>query len=358
MADGSTEIAPPGSVTAAPGDRDLRNAAPVAPAGVAWLPTEQALLLSAVLPPLPAAQRRAAVGFAVEDRIAQPLDQVAVALGPVVAGAHLIAVVARRDIAAWRAGYSGPAVRLVPDVLALPVPVLGWAVWVGGARALVRLADGTGFAVPVRDLALLWRHGGSPQVALCGGDLPEGMVAAGVMPLAPMARIWARFDLGSGSDRDGLLRLPRGIWPLTGVLLLAAALHLALIWTDVATERRGLVQAEAALRAALTAAGQADSGSLDGDLAAALSAAQPVQQSGFLPVMAASAAALSTVPGVTLQSLSWADAALRLDLQAPDLAGLQAAEAALTAAGLAVRVGSAVNADGAAKVVMTVEAAP
>ncbi|MBC7735709.1 MAG: hypothetical protein H7245_00420, partial [Candidatus Saccharibacteria bacterium] len=172
MADGSTALVPQGSVSASPEGSDLRAAAPVPPTGVAWLPTEQALILSAALPPLPAAQRRAAVGFAVEDRIAQPLERVVVALGPVIAGAHVIVVAARRDIAAWRAAHGGPTVRLLPDVLALPVPAQGWAVWVGGARALVRLADGTGFAVPVRDLPLLWRHGGCPEIALCGGDLP------------------------------------------------------------------------------------------------------------------------------------------------------------------------------------------
>ena len=321
-----------------------------APPGVAWVPTEQVLLLSAVLPPLSAGQRRAAVGFAVEDRIAQPLEQVAVVLGPLVGGAHVIAVVARALVA-------GAKARLLPDVLALPVPDRGWAVWVAEARVLVRLADGTGFAVGLADVAMVWRHAGSPEVLLCGGDLPEGMAAAGTLALQPVGRAWARFDLG-GAERDGLLRLPRGIWALAGVLLLAAALHLGLIWADLGTERRVLAQREVALRGALTAVGQPDSGDLDADLGAALAAAEPVRQSGFLPVMVASATALATVPGVSVQGLSWGDKALRLDLQAPDLAGLQAAEAALTAAGLAVRVGSAVNADGAAKVAMTVEAKP
>ena len=319
---------------------------PEAPPGVAWLPSEQVLLLSAVLPPMPSGQRRAAVGYAVEDRIAQPLDQVAVVLGPVVAGAHVIAVVARGLVA-------GAKARLLPDVLALPLPAQGWAVWIGGGRALVRLADGTGFAVPVAELAPRWQHAGSPEVWLCGGVLPEGIVSAGILALQPMGRVWARFDL-AGAERDGLLRLPRGIWALAAVLVLAACLHLGVIWADLAQERRVLAQRELALRAALTAVGQADSGALDADLTAALRAAEPVRQSGFLPVMVASSAALSVVPGVSVQGLTWGEQGLRLDLQAPDLAGLQAAEAALGAAGLKVGVGSAISADGAAKVAMTV----
>ncbi|MBC7477934.1 MAG: hypothetical protein H7317_07545 [Pseudorhodobacter sp.] len=321
-----------------------------APAGATWLPTEQVLLLSAVLPPLSASHRRAAVGFAVEDRIAQPLEQVFVVLGPVVGGAHVIAVVARGLVA-------GAKARLLPDVLAVPVPEKGWAVLISDARALVRLADGTGFAMSMADLMMVWRHAGSPEVLLCGGTLPEGMAAAGTLALQPIGRAWARFDLG-GADQDGLLRLPRGIWALAGVLVLAAALHLGLIWADLGTERRMLAQREGALRMAMTAIGQPDSGDLDADLGAALAAAEPVKQSGFLTVMVASSAALATVAGVSVQGLSWGEGALRLDLQAPDLAGLQAAEAALTAAGLAVQVGSAVNADGAAKVAMTLEARP
>lgn len=327
------------------GNIEITSALPPPP-GVVWVASEQVLLLSAVLPPLSAGQRRAAVGFAVEDRIAAPLDQVAVVLGPLVGGAHVIAVVARGVIA-------GAKQRLLPDVLAVPVPVEGWAVWTDGARALVRLTDGTGFAAPLGDLAMVWRHAGSPPLSLSGGALPEGMAAAAPLPMQPMGRAWARFDLGGG-DRDGLLRLPRGLWALAMVLVVAAALHLAVVWADLAQERRVLAQREAALRAALNATGQPDSGSLDADLTAALAASQPVVQSGFLPVMLAGSAALAAVPGVTVQGLTWGEGGLRLDLQAPDLAGLQAAEAALTAAGLAVQVGSAVNADGAAKVAMTV----
>ena len=317
-----------------------------APAGVAWLASEQVLLLSAALPPLSAGQRRTALAFAVEDRIAQPLEQVKVVLGPVVDGAHVIAVVARGLVAAGKR-------RLLPDVLALPVPALGWAVWIGGDRALVRLSDGTGFAVSVADLAMVWRHAGAPEVRVCDGVLPEGMVSAGDLPLVPMGRAWARFDL-SGGERDGLLRLPRGIRALAGVLLLAAGLHLGVIWADLMQERRMLAVHEIALRQALKAVGQPDSGSLDTDLAAALAASEPVAQRGFLPVMVASSSALTQVPGLSVQGLTWGDGGLRLDLQAPDLAGLQAAEAAMTAEGLTVRVGSAVNADGAAKVAMTV----
>ena len=46
------------------------------------LPGEDVVIYAVALPNLPAGQRRAAATFAVEDLIAQPLDQVRVVMGP------------------------------------------------------------------------------------------------------------------------------------------------------------------------------------------------------------------------------------------------------------------------------------
>lgn len=328
--------------------------APPAPPGVVWLPSEQVVLLLATLPPMSTSQRRTAVAFAVEDRIAQPIEAVNVVLGPVTGGKHLVAVAAREEIAALRTTTRS---RLVPDVLALPCPSKGWSLWTGADRALVRLADGTGFAVTLAQLPLIWHHAGEPEVTLFG-DGAVGIPTTAQSPLPPFDRAFARFDMAAGADASGLLPIPRGAWALAAVLVIAAALHLGVIWADLAANRGVLAGRQADLRSALTAGGRADTGDLEADLTAALRAAQPRQQSGFLPLMADSSAALGQVPGVTLQGLAWGDNTLRLDLQAPDLGGLQAAQAALTAAGIAVQVGSATSGDGMAKVQMTLQVQP
>ena len=331
--------------------------APPSPPGVDWLASEAVLLLRAALPPMSASQRRAAVAFAVEDRIAQPIDSVNVVLGPMIEGEHLVLVAARDDIAAHRADRPGARGRLVPDVLALPRPAQGWAVWAGDSRVLVRLADGTGFATARGVLPAIWRHAGNPDVVLCGGDLQGGIPVTSQMPLPPFDAAFARLDLAAGAEVSGLLRLPRGVVALAFVLGMAASLHLGLIWADLVTDRHVLVQRAGDLRAALTGLGQADSGDLQADLLAAMTAGQPSVQTGFLPLMAQSSAALASVPGISVQALTWGDGTLRLDLQAPDLGGLQAAEAALTGAGIGVQVGSATSGDGVAKVAMTLQGA-
>ncbi len=329
--------------------------APQAPSGVTWFPSESALLVRATLPPLSGGQRRTAAAFAVEDRIAQPIETVNVVLGPVLEGAHLVIVAARDDIAAFRAQQAESSARLVPDVLALPRPSAGWAVWVGGGRALVRLADGTGFAAPVAALPLIWRHAGEPEVALCSAGVPVDIPVTSQLPLPRFDPAFARLDLAIGAEARDLLRLPRGVLALAGVLIVAAGLHLGLIWADLTTDQRLLTQRKADLRAALTQLGQPDSGDLDADLVAAMKAGQPSAQTGFLPLMAESSAALAGVPGISVQALTWGDSALRFDLQAADLGQLQAAEAALTLAGIRVQVGSATSSDGAAKVTMTLQ---
>lgn len=351
------------SITVAAGEFVLASAAksveplpdaPPAPPGVAWLPSEQVLLLSIDLPPLSPGQRRAAVGFAVEDRVAQPLDTLRVVLGPAIRGRHLVAVMAREQGGARR----GQRLARLPDVLALPCPVSGWAIWASASRALVRLPDGAGFAAEPDQLAVLWHHAGRPDVTLYGGDVPDDVAVTARASLPPFERSLIRCDLDAASDAGRFLRLPRGALAVVCVLAVAACLHLGLIWAGLAGDRRNLVAREGALRLALTDAGQIDSGDLDADLSVRLAAAAPADRGGFLPLMAASSAALAQVPGLSLKGLTWSGSDLRLEVQAADLGGLQSAEAALTAAGIAVQVGSATSGDGAARVDMTLAGLP
>ena len=327
------------------------GAAPPAPAGVRWIASEDVLLITTALPAMPAAQRRSAVAFAVEDRIAEALEQVHVILGPAERDGFLVAVVRRSVLAAAKTGVKG---RLLPDVLALPRPVTGWAVWEGGGRVLLRGEDGTGLATRAGMLAMLWQQAGSPAVTLYGGTLAEGIAVVQTAVLPAMDQGLQRFDLAEGSEATGLLRLPKGTVAIAAGLALAGLLHVALLWTDVRTYRAIEGGRAAAVRAALTGLGQADSGDLEGDLAQALAAATPSAQGGFLPLMARSAAALGGTEAIRLDALTWAgaDGTLTLEVQAPDLAGLQAAEAALTGAGITVAMGAATSGEGAAKAEM------
>ena len=165
--------------------------------------------------PLPLAshrQRQAAAGFAVEELIAEPLEASHVVLGPELGrGEYLVVVVAHREMAVW-AGRAAPGQRLVPDVLALPVPAAGCcSVREAGGRVLVRRADGTGYATRAEHLEAFWRADGAPQVVLYGGRLPEQVPvsAPGLMP--------AGADAGGGALRPAAGRAcPRRPRPAAG----------------------------------------------------------------------------------------------------------------------------------------------
>ena len=331
-------------------------AVPLAPpAGVVTLLTEQVLLLAVALPVMAAAQRRAAVGFAVEDRIAQPLDEVQVVLGPQVSsGVWLVAVTELAVLG--RVPAAAADALLWPDVLLIPSPRNGWAVWAGTGRVLVRLPDGTGFGTSPETVPAFWAAAGSPEVTLYGGALPASIpvTARAELPGTPDLAL-AGFDLRAGRNRaGGRLALPKGVRPLLLVALVAGLAHVAVLALDVVALDRLVGQTEAELRGMLDAAAGTD---LDTALAQALAARQPTGTGGVLASLTRVFAALKAQTGrVSVQDLRYAaaDDAAILTLEAPDLATLQAVETALTGAGLTVTAGAATSSDGAAEVQMTI----
>lgn len=202
------------------------------------VPAESVRLLVVDLPLSGAARRLAALPFAVEDRIAEPLDAVHLALGTELEPRrYLVAVVAHATMAAWveaaEASGLGHA-ALVPDALALPRPEAGWIVEHAAGRALVRAADGTGFAVPAALLPAAWEAAGRPPVLAEGDPLPAPVVAEAAA-LAPVAErlLSPALDLRQGRyarRRAGLPRFARRIAVVAGI---AVAAHAVIAAADV-----------------------------------------------------------------------------------------------------------------------------
>ena len=144
------------------------------------VPTEAVLLLAVDLPIANRAKRLAALPFAIEDRIVDPVDAVHLAIGAELSPKRfLVGVVRHERMAEWiarieEAGLDHAA--LVPDALALPRPGESeWAVDLGSTRAVVRRGDGTGFAVPAPVLRTAWEAGGRPAMIGYGAPLPDDM---------------------------------------------------------------------------------------------------------------------------------------------------------------------------------------
>lgn len=335
----------------------------VPPKGVSFVPTEAALLLNVTLPKMAASQRRAAVQFAIEDQIAQPLDMVHVVLGPKVqddgkTSQWLVAVISNAAIDGYVKTRLADADVIVLDVLALQVPAKdGWTVFEADGRVLVRLPDWSGFATTPAMLPLFWKAGGSPKIVLLGGVLPDDLPVAARSALdTTLDPCVLKFDLRSASFGGLGAKWPKGARAMAAVLAVAVGGHLGLLGLDVVGLQRIVTTKETTISQALTAAGKTATDDIEATLTSVLAAQSQPAVSDFLPLLAQSFGAISTQSGqLQIRDMRYAEAqnALTLTIEAPDLAALQTAETAFAAAGLQVTAGAATTKDGAAEAQMT-----
>jgi general secretion pathway protein L len=287
------------------------------------VPTESVLLLAVDLPLRNAAKRRQALPFAVEDRIADPVDRVHLALGASVGpDRYLVGVVRHEVMAEWIALAEAEGLgtaALVPDALMLPQPEAGsWAVDLRGGRALVRSGDGAGFALPESMLRPAWDAAGRPPVHAYGDALPADMTLssdpAGPGRLAA-ALAGLQLNLRQGdyaAHRAASNTLRRIGW----IVALAAVAHTGIAVADtvmlrVIADRR----AEDTRKLIET---RAPGIPLTGDIASTAVALLPVGAAPapqvFMPLFNRVSAALGTVGAITAQKIEFQGNTLTLDL--------------------------------------------
>lgn len=307
------------------------------------VPTESVLLTAVDLPLASAAKRIAALPFAVEDRIADPVEVVHLALGAELEPKRYLAGVVRHSImSSWLArlelaGLSDAA--LVPDALALPRPDAGqWAVAIEGRRALVRVPDGTGFALPDALLPGAWERAGRPQVLVFGDPLP-----------APMEGVTSATHVADQLDRPAL-DLRQGVytarpagspfWRRLGWIAgIAVAAHAVIVLADVM-----MLRAIAYRRAAETIAlvqQMAPNAQISGDVAAGVADLLPVAQGDarFGALLSRLSAALMPMQGaLSVRSVHYNNGELSMDIDTLDPAVAARVRSALSASGIAATV--------------------
>lgn len=346
-------------------DRLVASLGPAAADRIRIVPAEAVSLFRLDLPIRGSRQRLAALPFALEDRLAGPIDGLHFALCDGAGGPGVLAAVISRDaLLAERDAADGQ--QLVPECLTLPVPAaaetgaMRWAVCREGDRALVRLSDGTGFAAQIGVLSHLWRHAGEPEVTSFGAALPSDMrwsdaeAGAEIPDAATLAT-----DLRQGAfapDRG----LARPLRALAAVVALAALAHLGLAYADLRAQRalaEGLrIEAQRLLAERIPEATIYDDPRL---LMASLARSGSSGTGGVLPVFETAAdALLASGRSVSLRSLSWSDrsGALTLQVEAARLEDIQRMEEALRGAGLSVTAGTATQAEGAAQAELVLRA--
>lgn len=316
------------------------------------VPTGQVRLLAVDLPLPSHAKRIAALPFAIEDRIAEPVDSVHLALGEAIApGRYLVAVVRHDLMARWIAQAEEAGIghaAMVPDVLTLPRPREGWAVSQSGGRAAVRDADGTGFEVPAPLLRSAWEAAGKPPVTSYGEALPDDMQrsAAALDP--------ALFGPAAGAAVSAL-NLRQGAYAVrkTGgsplwrkfawVAALGIAAHIVISIGDTIMLRSIADRREAETRAAAALA--APGVALGDDLAGTVTGLLPTGGGGqvpqlFLPLVTRVSGALGPLSGsFAVRAMTFEGRMLTLDLDPnPDASLAGRIEAALKGAGVGAQV--------------------
>ncbi len=322
---------------------------------IVLVPTEEVLLLTADLP-LPGLRRRAeALPFAIEDRIAQPLGAVHIALGAELAPQrHLAGVVSHDVMRDWVATIDAAGLaqaRIVPDALLLPIPAAGcWSVDRMGARALVRRDDGTGLALPIAHLAAAWAAAGRPRCIAYGAPLPDGM-ADSESTIAPIPADPA-LDLRHGAYALPHATIPRLARRLAMVAALGLVAHGAIAGLDTLALRHTAAKRAAETRALI--AQVAPSAAIGDDVAASAADLLPANGSGasaFLPLLVRVGGALRQIgPAAALRSVAFNAQAgtIALQVETGDMASLQRVTPALAAQGLSAESGAASMSQGKA----------
>jgi len=325
------------------------------------VPSESVSLLRVELPLASRAKRIEALPFAIEDRIADPIESVHIALGAEIAPrTYLVAVVRHAQMATWvevaESGGLGHA-AMVPDALALPAPGTGeWCAEARDGRVLVRSGDGTGFALPTALVGPAWERAGSPRIWNCGpvpiGELPQTPFSGGggLADLLVSPAIDLRQGVYARRGARGRSWKKRLAW----IVAAGIAAHVVIAAADVVMLN---VIAERRAEDVRSAVAQAAPGAnLSGDLEASVVGMLPVSgppPGRFVPAVTAASRALAPLSSaVTARAMRFEGSALVLDIEpgAPDLA--ERIRAAFRAAGVPAQIGA--GADGAIRVTVTV----
>lgn len=308
---------------------------------VVLVPTEDVRLLAVDLPIANRARRVAALLFALEDEVAEPIEALHAALGEELSPGRYLAGVVRHDrMAQWceaidAAGLGTAAI--LPDALSLPPADSGcWSVCATADRIMVRGFDGVAFAVPASAFAAVWQMADRPRLISYGESLPRELLAepgpAGwsgpSTTTGPLA-----LDLRQGRYASRPKRAP-WLRRLLLVAMIGALGHAAIYMAETVAL---MVTADARRTEVADLVGAAG-GPVSGDLAATAEAMLPHtgDASGLLSLLGQAAKALQPVgQAIVFQTVAYERATgLTVEVEASDLTALQEVESALRGAGL------------------------
>ncbi len=128
---------------------------------VLLVPTADVLLTQVTLPVRNRSRLRQATPFALEEDLAEDIEELHFALGTTAAGKTPVAVVARARMAQWLEALEvagTPVAAILPDVLALPHRDGCWSLLVDAERVLLRSGSAAGIEIDSADAEMVIRR--------------------------------------------------------------------------------------------------------------------------------------------------------------------------------------------------------
>ncbi len=322
------------------------------------VPAEFVGTFNVVLPKTKPRQRQMVLTYAVEEMIAEQIDKSRVFEGPIAnqdKKTTLALVVSRHILDAFPSDLATfPEIFLVPR----PMAENSWAVWRSGGRALVRAADGTGFAVAMDALPMLWAKSGKPSLTSLADPLPTELPATDLSANPPSPDpTELRFRLAAANHHASAPRLRHAVVAgivvsvtLMSLLGLVAAETIGL--RRIAERERATAQAAIATRLPNVVLGT----NIEPVLARLSSAPTRRDRGAFLPFLTElmEVLAVALPPDVDppeFRRLAWSDqdSTMVLLIQATDLKALQTIQTALDTSAFSVRIGPANASNGVAE---------
>jgi hypothetical protein len=342
--------------------RDAPSRWPAAERREAVLSAAAVRLLALDLPPLPATRVEQVVAFALEERLATPLDASVVVAGPQAAGGRVVALVTSRALSRAVAAHVPRFDRVLAEPqLAQSPPAGAWRWCASADHGFVLAPTGEAFAVGAAErgelpadfrqaLEQAARAGRAPERVLACIEADDAQRAAWMrasgVPFAA-ATPW-RWEAGDGVPASDLLpAFAREPAPVAQAptrrrtyafaliaLAVAGVLHVAASAGTWAWRKLELSRTQDAVAEVVRAAGATDAADLVRRHAAARHRAGATVPQDAWPRLAQAAPALAALPPGTLRTARYSGGAWTLDLGAIDDAALAAFDGRLRAAGL------------------------
>jgi hypothetical protein len=340
---------------------------PAADRREAVIAAEAVRIASLSLPPLPASRVAAAAAYALEDRLATPADQVAIAVGERRDDGRIVATVIARDLALALQRVVPPFSRAIAEP-ALAVADDGWHWCESEDSAFVRTDDGGGFAVsrslngalPVElahALGQAARAGRSPAEVVADRASDEASLAAwtresGVPFRAGTPWRWESAPAAASASACDLLQAVRRApdsaqsskrthySAAIGMVLAALGVHIVATLGTWAWQELQLSRMANALVPIARQAGAADATVANASSQIARLHADARHRAGLaapldaMPMLARAAPALASLPAGALKTATWSGGAWTLELTALDEATLARIAARLAEAGI------------------------